>query len=110
MKDRAHRIGFGLGERADGTPIGDDERAAIIRQIAIQTAHRFGGYTIAHTYGGWINPAGRLVEEPGITLTIVTDEPDSTVRAFARYHGGCTAFQQSVIHIRPAGTADFVEC
>jgi len=33
-----------------------------------------GGYTLAHTSGGWTTATGRLVTEPGWTLTVLAKD------------------------------------
>lgn len=70
-----HKVefGFGVGEDASGRLLLQSEVAIGMQKICQHAADLFGGYTITKTQGGWVNPAGRLVEERGITLSALIE-------------------------------------
>lgn len=67
------QITAGVGERADGSAI--PNLGARLHRCRAILAGAFGGYTELNSQGGWVNPEGRLVEEPGKTwqTAIATD-------------------------------------
>jgi hypothetical protein len=70
-----HKIefGFGVGQDADGNPIDQLQFVFAFKVIRLKAVDLFGGYTMCKTTGGWIDPTGRLVEEPGYTLFVFSD-------------------------------------
>jgi len=68
-------FGFGVGEDRDGNVISIERHESALGAIRREAATLFGGYTLTRTEGGWRNPQGRLVEEPGYTLSVLTDYP-----------------------------------
>lgn len=70
----ASRIVFhvGAGYASDGTPIGLRDMGAIRRECVAVLSKRFGGCTLTEHEGGWIDPAGAVLTEPGFTLTVYT--------------------------------------
>lgn len=63
-------FGFGVGEDATGAALAPDLVIAGLMVIRKRAAELFGGYTMHAVNGGWTNPEGRLVEEPGYTLFV----------------------------------------
>lgn len=101
-------IGFGIGETRDGFAITDDQRRAILQAVKETAAGIFGGFTLFNVQGGWVNPEGRLVEEPGISLLICSPQPEHVLREFADYVRR-VACQHSVVLTGPDGSVSFVE-
>jgi len=61
----------GIGEDKNGQPLHDLERK--LETIREELATTFGGYTEQAASGGWINGQGRLVKEPSVVWTTVTN-------------------------------------
>jgi len=72
-------FGFGVGEDAYGDPVEPARLVTALGIIRKTAADLFEGYTMHPTTGGWVNNAGRLVEEPGFTLFVVSDWNDAEV-------------------------------
>lgn len=89
-----YRIGIGIGEDRNGHPISDRERENAIEHISFAAASRFGGYNLQHGQGGWINPDGRLVTEPTITLTIIAPADGES------FHQALTFAHYAAQHLR----------
>lgn len=66
-------FGFGAGEDDSGRLLLQSEVEIGLQKIRRRAVEWFGGYTLTKTQGGWVNPAGRLVEEPGYTLSVLVD-------------------------------------
>lgn len=64
-------FGFGVSEDRDGNTITIIRREEAMDEIKRVCMSLFGGYTLTRTEGGWRNPQGRLVEEPGYTLSVL---------------------------------------
>lgn len=65
-------FGFGVGLDANQNRLTVEERRTGLDWIKKVSVNLFGGYTLTETQGGWRNPAGIVVEEPGFTLTVYT--------------------------------------
>lgn len=115
-----YRIGLGIQEDRNGHIIPPIVYGRAIALIGERAAELFGGYTITDTTGGWVDGHGKLIEEPGITLSILveghsrTADPvrqtrDEQVIAFARFAGRALR-QHSVALILPDGRAGIIEC
>jgi len=65
-------FGFGAGMDKDQIPVSPECVKHGLDWIKKVTVRLFDGYTLTACEGGWRNPAGLLVEEPGFTLTIYT--------------------------------------
>lgn len=72
-------FGFGVGRDKDGLGILPSDREVGLNFIRQRAAHLFGGYTLYETTGGWTNGAGRLVEEEGRTLMVLTTDEQYTL-------------------------------
>jgi len=117
----SYRIIIGIGYDANGNAIAPAQQRPTIQRILRNAARQFGGFTLTHTQGGWIDDAGRLVTEPGVTIDIVVDkrcgafansedgDPATEVGQFAKRAGGMLG-QQSVVVQYPNGTADILTC
>lgn len=66
-------FGFGAGEDASGRLLLQSEVEIGLQKIRQRAVALYGGYTVTHTTGGWVNPAGRLVEERGFTLSALVE-------------------------------------
>lgn len=62
-------IGIGVGEDRNGCPV--ENTYACLKAVKAMLAERHDGYTITETDGGWTNDAGRLVEEPGLSILLI---------------------------------------
>lgn len=65
-------FGFGRGQRKNGQAITIAESRLAMSLLKHEAARLFGGYSFTRIEGGWVNPAGKLVEEPGGILEVVT--------------------------------------
>jgi hypothetical protein len=76
---------IGTGQDAYGHPITDAD--ALTRESIAYLSHAWGGVSAHHGVGGWIDPDGRLVTEPELTLTSLSSgEPDrERAKATAEY-------------------------
>jgi hypothetical protein len=61
-------IGFGIGEDKNGNPVMYWQSS--IASVLADIAKMHGGYFLRGGNGGWVNPAGALVTEPGMVLRI----------------------------------------
>jgi hypothetical protein len=66
-------FGFGVGEDRNGNLIRAVQRVGALGNIRRAACDLFRGYTLYKTVGGWINEDGRIVEEPGCTLTVYSE-------------------------------------
>ena len=109
MAKREYRIGLGIGEDRHGNPLGRDVVNGKVAYIEHEAARLFGGYSITESRGGWINDDGRLVREPGLTISIVAGpEYEHSVRAFAAASARSLG-QAAFVFIRPGGEADIID-
>lgn len=74
-------FGFGVGEDKNGFSLNSSRVVAGLGNIRKEAARLFGGYTLRSVTGGWVNPEGRLVEEPGYTLQVFDDGSTNGNRA-----------------------------
>jgi hypothetical protein len=63
--------GFGVGEDRHGKSISRNRLRQSLELLTLEASRLFGGVTIYETTGAWVNPAGRLVQEPGRTLMVL---------------------------------------
>lgn len=73
-----HRITFiiGTGKRWNGKPISRDCATTWTKQACRSVATVFGGYTLTHSKGGWVDdPKGELIEEDSIVITTLAVDP-----------------------------------
>lgn len=106
-----NRIKFyvGVGEDKDGVRIPYELRQNKLDIANVATAKRFQGYSGYLTRGGWINPEGRLVEEPAMVWEVLTTEGDEKV---INYHAkllGEIFNQSTVLVTREVVITEFVE-
>jgi hypothetical protein len=104
MKQITYTIGQGLDSQ--GKPIEwiADKRTGALSEIA----HEFGGYTATIGKGGWIAPSGKLIEEPTLTITVLTDANETAVQTEARFLAAVFD-QTSVMVAESDATVQFVE-
>lgn len=95
---------IGLQKTRDGLDIEATEANRTLAQIKRAAAQRFGGYTCAIAFGGWLNPTGELVEEMAARLEIISDE---SVREFACWAG--RLLEQSCVGITEVGANHFYQ-
>lgn len=65
-------FGFGVGKDRHQKFLTPREVRLGLRLIIEKAASLWGAYTLQPVSGGWTNPAGLLIEEPGYVLTITT--------------------------------------
>jgi len=106
---QAYTITLGIGETRNGSPITSHVRDVALLAVRSDLAHAFGGYTETFTRGGWINPDGRLVTEPGRAFTVFTDESGGAfvIRSWARRVGQFFN-QDSVCLTLPNGSVEIL--
>lgn len=66
-------FGFGAGEDRQGIPLDQANVGLVVNEIVETASRLFGGCFLTRGRGGWINPAGILVTEPGYVLTVYTN-------------------------------------
>lgn len=91
-------FGFGVGLDRNQSPIDGVQREDALHLITSECVRLFGGYTLTQTTGGWRNPAGVLVQEPGYTLMATV--PNPLANAEKPYVPGATsAYHLLTVHI-----------
>lgn len=69
-------FGFGCDFQGDGRPILKHEKQDGLAEIRAKAVTLFGGCTIIHTEGDWLDPdTGVLFSETGATVVVLTDLP-----------------------------------
>jgi len=98
-------FGFGIGKDRNQRAIPGSEQVAALDFIAAEAARRFGAYTLTSTSGGWTNPAGLLVQEPGYTLMATVpanfDCLDLHAKIFAAYIAGALRQEAVAVTVTP---------
>ena len=104
MKQITYTIGQGLDR--NGKPLSSlPERR---REALTELAHEFGGYTASLGNGGWIDRPGELIEEPSLTVTILTDKPEVAIQTEARYLAA--EFDQTAVMVAESpATVQYIE-
>lgn len=77
-------FGFGIEKDRDQNTLPKSLVDAAIATIKEEAAHQFGAYTLTAASGGWTNPDGLLVTEPGYTLTVIIPQEDPAVQVGSR--------------------------
>lgn len=65
-----YTFGVGIGFDRDGKAIHPEEVRQYIEAAIKRASELFGGCFITRGDGGWIDPAGKLIVEPGIVITV----------------------------------------
>ena len=83
---------------------------AVHETLRRKLAKTFGGYTALPIYGGWIDDAGALIEEPGIAYDVAMDISEANRAALNDIAGELAASaNQSAIYVRHAfGEVEFI--
>lgn len=76
---------FGIGEDRNGIRLSHEEQQTICETIQHHAATQFGGYTMIDSSGGWVDSFGKLIQEPGKILVLITTEPIKTAKEFAAW-------------------------
>ena len=105
---RETKVLFGTGQTGDGRYITRTEASLALREIGRYAAEQFGGYSLYRHDGGWINAAGALIQESGVTLSVFgipLPEQETTLARKIR----ALMVQDSVVLVRAhSGEAEFV--
>lgn len=95
-------FGFGVGFDYEQQPLTEGRVNAALSVIRREAVTRFGAYTLTPVKGGWTNPQGVLVEEPGYTLTIMLDAVvDRQIQSMACFIGGALNQEAIVVTMTP---------
>lgn len=65
-------ITAGIGYAANGEALKPEAQAIALATIRATLATMYGGYTETDSTGGWVDPSGRLITEPGKVWTVAT--------------------------------------
>lgn len=98
---------IGIEKDGRGRQIPAHERANALLWLRKSAATTFGGYTLAHVEGGWINDSGLLVEEGAIRLDAYTQASLYDATSFARAAG--TRLRQDSILLDYNGSPQYVD-
>jgi hypothetical protein len=73
------RIRFYVGTQ-QGTTNGDGSQLTWdeFRSVYEWLSNRYGGYTAQSARGGWIDPSGKLVNEPSLIIEVLDNDPTRT--------------------------------
>lgn len=80
-------------------------------QLARALAESFGGFTLTHGRGGWINADGRLFDKPVYVFDVAADDSeDSEMKLAAIANWLKHAARQDAIYVRyPSGRVQIVQ-
>jgi len=78
-------ITFGLQYDRDNRTIDSFDRDKALFTIRRAAVADFGGYTLIDHVGGWINPAGQLVEEVSATIRLDFVNDLTKAERYAKY-------------------------
>lgn len=103
------RVSFYIGIEKDrnGNQIEAQARSNALTKLRHLAASTFGGYTMFHGAGGWINPAGELIEEGSIRLDTFSSASYAKVWGFAQESG--KLLDQATILAEFNGNASFID-
>lgn len=79
-------ITAGVGEDANGVKLAKDTVESGLANIRYGLTRRAGGYTETAVEGGWMDPHGRVVTEPGRRFTIMAPSA-APAREYADFIG-----------------------
>lgn len=96
-------FGIGIGFESDGKAIPDHIAHERIQSATRLACERFGGCFIVHGNGGWIDEGGKLIVEPGITLTVESDASQADASEFASILA--SLFRQSAVMVSVSPSA-----
>jgi hypothetical protein len=90
---------IGIGKDKTGKPIPEcDMELAKLRACKL-IAREFGGYTAYVANGGWVDPSGKLIEEPSLVISTITDKPGNRELAKDCAEGFKLSFNQDCIMV-----------
>lgn len=100
MFEQKQKVAFIVGQGFDqhGNPLVDKTNR--LKAVLTHIAKTYGGYSLVKGEGGWINPAGKLVEEPNISITVYSDLNISAVHQATAEQLAVTFNQESVLLVR----------
>jgi hypothetical protein len=104
---RHHTLFIGIEKDRYGGTIDHAARVLALDALRRKAVDVFGGYSIFHGAGGYLNNSGQLVEEGMIRMDIYTALPEARVNEFA-IEVGSALNQESILH-DVAGAASFVQ-
>src|SRR3970040_99909 len=73
----------GIEKDAEGKQLDPVRRAMAMKSLRRAAAQEFGGYTLTHCEGGWVNDAGALVAEGTLRVDAYTDHGRDACARFA---------------------------
>lgn len=97
---------IGIERDGEGRQIDPARRALALDTLRRAAADVFGGYSLSHIEGGWINDKGALVAEGALRLEVYTDKAQVECRAFGER--ARAMFDQSAV-LMDVATAPGVE-
>ena len=74
----------GVEKDGGGKPLNPVVKARAMLHIRKTAATMFGGYTLTHIEGGWVNPQGELIMEGAVRLDLYAEAANEQFGAFAR--------------------------
>jgi len=98
-----YTITAGIGTDKDGNAIDPAFADAACQSTRENISHKLGGVSEVSLVGGWIDNAGKYVEEPSRRWEVVADNTDETDQAI-RWQAGVVkiAFHQSAVLVTKA--------
>jgi len=102
-----NHVTFTIGQGLDASNRPITDLSAKRQRALTDIAETFGGYTAHDAMGGWMHD-GALISEPSLSVDVMTNAPEVTIRAEASKLAGI--FDQSAVMLTedPANVA-FVE-
>jgi len=88
---KTYQITVGVGYRADGSAITEQERGALIKVLRNEAAVKFLGATFTQGDGVWGNDKGQVVAEPVLIITICGENLLIGVRHYAAFCRGAAS-------------------
>lgn len=69
-------ITVGIGQDSAGLPIPVGHQVEALHHCIAQASNLFGGCTANQGLGGWVDDNGKLIVEPSVTFSILSDAID----------------------------------
>ena len=101
------RIVFGVGieSYADGSAIHSEIAQLLLKQAVQVTVELFGGCTVQHGKGSWVNGRGITVSEPSVSIIVEAGNSQFDLEAFiahARFLKTCFAQESVMVSVSPS--------
>lgn len=93
-------FGFGVGKDREQKDISLPAREIALQCIRDEAVRVFGAYTLTPVEGGWRNPAGVVVTEPGYTLSVILPSVQAS-QHFAGYIIGVLEQEAVAVTVTP---------